>query len=499
MVSALAPPQHRLGPVVRGLVVLAAALVVATACSTAGVGDDGAEQPAPSTPSTSSTVSAPTSGASTASTATVTTATETTVPRRGTVHVQIADDGSFDPWIVAQTEAFTAATGIEVNYTETPRETRWEVTTRGARQPTFHVVQVGSFATPQFGKNGWALDLSEFAAGDPAWDPDNLLPPVRTALTGDGVLYGAPLSADTSVIAYRQDLFEDSGLTLSDQPTWEEVASAARALHTDDVAGFCANTVPSWDGFGAGLTSVVNSFDATWWLTTVDGGIGASQVDQPRFAAAVGFYLDLLADAGPPNPVGLDDQECRDRYRRGEVAIWHGWASAVATSELGLDVEGPPGATGYARSPVVDTDDGASSWLDSQALIIPVTAPDVDLAWEYVRWASTLSHTDRPAPEPQTSSVAFSPWTADYGDDGYQRLHQPYLDLVYDGLSAAPVREPGALPRPGTPGVQYVGMPEFMTLGDECSEWFADVLRGDTPLAGALGQCHELAAELEEW
>ena len=61
-------------------------------------------------------------------------------------------------------------------------------------------------------------------------------------------------------------------------------------------------------------------------------------------------------------------------------------------------------------------------------------------------------------------------------------------------MDAAPIDDPGTTPRPGLPGVQYVGVPEFQDLGNQCTELFSSVIAGGTSIDDALSQCQDIAS-----
>ena len=48
------------------------------------------------------------------------------------------------------------------------------------------------------------------------YDVDDLLPPIRDALTVDGKLYAAPFYGESWMVMYRKDLFEKAGVTMPD-------------------------------------------------------------------------------------------------------------------------------------------------------------------------------------------------------------------------------------------------------------------------------------------
>ena len=198
---------------------------------------------------------------------------------------QMQDIASLTP------ELFTAETGINVNYVILEEQTLREIVTRdvGAGGQQFDVVMIGMFEAPQFGRNGWLVDLNEFAEGDAEYMLDDIIPAVRNGLSYEGGLYAAPFYAESSFVMYRKDVLDEAGIEMPREPTWDEVAEIARTIDSDEMAGICLRGKPGWGDLGGPLGTVINTFGATWWLAGENDTIGESQVDQPEFAEAVNF------------------------------------------------------------------------------------------------------------------------------------------------------------------------------------------------------------------
>ena len=63
-------------------------------------------------------------------------------------------------------------------------------------------------------------------------------------------------------------------------------------------------------------------------------------------------------------------------------------------------------------------------------------------------------------------------------------------------MLAAPIDNPGTTPRPGLPGVQYVGVPEFQDVGTRCTELFSAAIAGSMSVEDALADCQVIASEV---
>ena len=59
----------------------------------------------------------------------------------------------------------------------------------------------------------------------------------------------------------------------------------------------------------------------------------------------------------------------------------------------------------------------------------------------------------------------------------YQNAARAFAKPTIDAIESAPIDNPGTTKRPGNPGVQYVGIPQFEDVGNQCTEQFAAVIR----------------------
>ncbi|MEM9033165.1 MAG: sugar ABC transporter substrate-binding protein [Actinomycetota bacterium] len=394
-------------------------------------------------------------------------------------------------------ELFTADTGIEVNYTFLEEQTLREIVTRdvGAGGDQFDVVMIGMFEAPQFGNNGWLYDLNEFAADTPEWNGDDIIPAVRGGLSFEGSLYAAPFYAESSFLMYRQDVLDEAGLTMPDAPTWDEVAEIARAVDSDEMAGICLRGKPGWGDLGASFTTVLNTFGGTWWLANDDGSIGEAQVDQPEFREALEFYIGLVNDAGQDDAANASFNECLSLYQNGQVSMWYD--ATVAAGLLEADDSPVAGLNNFALAPTNVTD--ASGWLWSWALAIPQNSSDPDTAWEYVAWATGPEYLLEQAPAALSGGwPAVPPGTRQslYENADYLASSAAFAEPTLAAMLAAPIDNPGTTPRPGLPGVQYVGVPEFQDVGTRCTEQFSAAIAGSTSIDDALSACQAIASQV---
>jgi sorbitol/mannitol transport system substrate-binding protein len=413
-----------------------------------------------------------------------------------TINVAIVGNPQMEDIASLTPELFTAETGINVNYVVLEEQTLREIVTRdvGAGGQQFDVVMIGMFEAPQFGRNGWLVDLNTYAEGDAEYDVDDIFPTVRDGLSYEGGLYAAPFYAESSFVMYRKDILEAAGQTMPDAPTWDEVAAIAAAVNTDDMAGICLRGKPGWGDLGAIFTTVINTFGATWWLEGEGDTIGAAQIDQPEFKEALQFYVDLIQSVGEDDASNASYNECTAQMLDSKAAMWVD--ATVAASNLEADDSPIKGKLGYALSPVKETE--ASGWLWAWALAIPENAPDKDTAWEYVKWATGPEYLVQAGENLPGGWATVPPGTRQslYENPNYQEAAAAFADITLQAMQAAPINDPGLQPRPGLPGVQFVGVPQFQDVGTRCTEQFSAAIAGNVSVDDALAACQAIASEV---
>ena len=484
--------QVRRGRRVRWGAAIAATSIVAAACGSDDGGGDAA--PAPTEAATDGTAQ-DVDVADTAAEGTSSSGTAGAAGDGGEIDVVIVGNPQMEDIADLTPELFTAETGITVNYSVLEEGTLREIVTRDAAAggDQFDVVMVGMYETPQFGANGWLMDLTEMAEADEDYQLDDLIPSVRGGLSVDGALYSAPFYAESSFLMYRQDVLDEAGIEMPEAPTWEEVADIARQIDSDEMAGICLRGKPGWGDLGAAFTTVLNTFGGTWWAANEDGSIGEAQVDQPEFREALEFYTGLLADAGESDASNASFNECLAQYQDGQVAMWYD--ATVAAGILEADDSPVKGMNGFALAPTKETD--ASGWLWSWNLGIPTNSPNPDLAWEYVSWATSPGYIEAAGEAVSGGWAAIPPGTraSTYEIPEYQEAASAFADKTLEAMEAAPIDDPGTTPRPGLPGVQYVGVPEFQDMGNQCTELISSVIAGNLGIDDAISQCQDIASQ----
>jgi sorbitol/mannitol transport system substrate-binding protein len=416
-------------------------------------------------------------------------------PEAKTIRVAIVGNPQMEDIAKLTPSLFTAKTGIKVRYSVLEEGKLREIVTRdvGAGGRQFDVVMIGPYEAPQFGSSGLLKDLTPYAKGDASYSFNDLIPAPRNALSASGKMYASPFYAESSFVMYRKDVMKAKGVTVPARPTWDQIASIARKVNSSGMAGICLRGKPGWGDLGASFTTVLNTFGGTWWSAKSNGKPDKAQVDKPAFKQALTFYVNLVKDAGETDAANASFNECLTQYKDGKVAMWYD--ATVAAGLLEANDSAVKGKNGYALAPVKLTK--ASGWLWTWALAIPRKSPDPNTAWKYISWATGPTYIKAAGSKITGGWAAIPPGTrlSTYRIPQYKTAAKAFAAMTLAAMKAAPINNPGTTKRPGFPGVQYVGIPQFQDVGNQCTEQFSSVMAGRTSIDDALEACQQIASQ----
>jgi sorbitol/mannitol transport system substrate-binding protein len=374
--------------------------------------------------------------------------------------------------------------GIKVNFQVMEEgDLRSAVTSDVANKAgQYDIVTIGAYEVPQWGANGWLTDLTSDLADD-SYDVGDILPPVKDALSVDGKQYAVPFYGESSILMYNKEILDAKGVKLSNNPTWNEVAAAAKKVNSADTAGICLRGKPGWGDLFAPLTTVVQTFGGTWYDMNWD-----AKVNAPEFVQAVTFYKDLLAAAGQKDPVSYSFNECLTALKTGKVAMWYD--ASVAASMLEADDSPVKGKMGYAHAPVVKTKE--AGWLWSWNLAVPANTQNKEAAVKFIKWATSKEYHNLVGTKLGWSLVPPGARTSTYSIPEYKEAAAAYAPITLEVMSAVNPKQPGVNPQPWV-GIQYVAIPEFQDVGNQVAQLVADAIAGRISVKEALDKGQVIA------
>jgi sorbitol/mannitol transport system substrate-binding protein len=350
----------------------------------------------------------------------------------------------------------------------------------------FDAVMISNFETPQWARDGWLVNLSDYARKTPGYDENDFIPSLRESLSYDGNMYSVPFYGESSFLMYRKDLFEQAGIKLSPKPTWQEVADAAAKLDTPERPGICLRGKPGWGEVLAPLDTVINTFGGRWFDENWN-----AQLTSPETKKAVQFYVDLVRRYGEAGAATSGFQECANQMGQGRVAMWYDATSAVSVLEDPKEFPAVAGKIGYAAAPMVVKDN--SGWLYTWSLGIPKGAKNPDGAWKFISWMTCKQYLRTVGEQLGWERVPPGSRTSTYTDlPEYQKVSAAYGPLTLQSIENATPNKPTVQPVPYT-GVQFLAIPEFQDLGTRVSQQISAAIAGQKSVDDALAQSQHYA------
>lgn len=360
------------------------------------------------------------------------------------------------------------------------QRTTTDVASQGGQ---FDVLTIGSYETPIWAKRGWLKPLDNLPA---EYDVDDLIDPVRTGLSHEGSLYALPFYAESSMLYYRQDLFEQAGITMAANPTYDEVAEWASQVHdpANGVYGMCLRGKPGWGENMAFLTTLVNTNGGRWFDMDWQ-----PQLDTPEWKSAVTFYVDVLNKYGPPGASSNGFNENLALFSTGKCGMW---IDATVAAGLLSNPEGSQVAdkVGFAPAPVESYPNG-SNWLWAWSLAIPETSRSPEEAQRFITWATSKEYIQMVADKSGWVGVPPGTRTSTYENPNYQEV-APFAKTVLTSIESADIEQPSPLPTPYK-GIQYVDIPEFQAIGTQVGQRMAEALADKVSVEKALSQSQNVA------
>lgn len=361
-----------------------------------------------------------------------------------------------------------------------------DISTNGG---SFDLFTIGAYETPLWAANGWIESIDALNAANPdvapEYDFDDLLPAIKDGLSYNGELFAVPFYAESSFTMYNKKLFDEAGLSMPEQPTWEQIREFACQLNDPEagISGIVLRGKPGWGDNMAPITTVVNTYGGQWFDAE-----GKPQLDSPEWNAAVTFYRDLVQQCGPAGVTGISFPEALQLMSTGKAAMWVD--ATVAAGFLATSEQGPNIAT--ALAPVGPVAKG-NAWLWSWNLAIPSSSDAKEAAFKFMTWATSKGYIEKVAEAKGWAAIPPGTRKSTYERQEYLDA-APFAPTVLGAIERANPNDSTANPQIA-PGVQFVLIPEFQGIGNDVAQIVAEILAGDTSVEDGLARAQKLADE----
>ena len=348
-----------------------------------------------------------------------------------------------------------------------------DIATHGGQ---FDVLTIGLFETPIWGKQGF---LSPFENIPADYKVDDVLKSVREGLSTGGKIFALPFYAESQMTFYRKDLFEKAGLTMAEQPSWEQIGEYAKKINdpANGVYGICLRGKPGWGENMGQIGPVVNSYGGRWFNMDWQ-----AQLNTPPWKEALTTYTSLLQHYGPPGVTSDGYNEILALYSSGKCGIWVD--ATVAAGTLANPASSTVvGKVGYAPPPIGKYKKG-NHYLWAWALAVPASSKVPDAAKEFVYWATSQDYIQLVAKTNGWATVPPGTRLSTYDNADYQKT-APFAALTLKEIESANMLDATQQKVPYR-GISFVGIPEFQAIGTNVGQTFAAVMAGQKSIDQGL-------------
>ena len=359
---------------------------------------------------------------------------------------------------------------------------------------SFDIVQVGTYDVPVFAKNGWLDAVDDLMAANPKdvqpnYDMGDLLKPVMEGLSYNNKPYALPFYGESSMTFYNKKMFAAAGLTMPDQPTWDQIQQFACELNkpAQQQYGIALRGLPGWGEVLAPLDTVINTFGGRWFDANWQPQLNSKEVHD-----AVSFYVNLLQKCGVPGAANNGYTESLTLMAQGQAAIWVDATVAAGTltdptqSKVANDI-------GFAMAPYETVKKGYH-WLWSWAYAIPTTSKNSAAALEFLTWATSKDYINLVGKTYGWQTVPPGTRQSTYQNPDYLKAAGAFANITLQSINTA---DPNDATRDKVPyvGVQFVGIPEFQGFGTDVSQQISAAIAGQISVDDALSKSQDIVTK----
>ena len=285
-------------------------------------------------------------------------------------------------------EFMAANPDITVEMTYVPYEQVHDkfVTGAATTPPAYDVVMTDVVWYDEFIEKGYLTDITDKATQEMK---DDIFPTAWNVVTRNGKSYGMPWLLDTKYLFYNTDLLQQAGFT-NPPKTWEELLTMAQAMKDQGLVEY--PIVWSW----AQAEAAICDFTA---LLYGNGGTFLDESGQPAFnneqGVAVLEWMKSTIDNGLSNPASAQylEGDVLNTFAQGKAAFALNWLFMYDVANFDTENSQVTGKVGITNIPVFESIGGnppSASVDGSSGFSITATSPNVEAAWKYVTFLTSL-------------------------------------------------------------------------------------------------------------
>ena len=390
---------------------------------------------------------------------------------------------------------FTKQTGIDVEFVmltenDIRSKIQQDVTVNGGQ---FDVVTLGTSDAGTYLDAGWTVPLQPLfdkmaADKKSAYDEDDLIKGTVAAFSSEKQGMAAiPLYGESTMTMYRKDLFDKAGLTMPDQPTWDQIYDFAKKLN-DPSAGTVGMALRGKAGYGENMY-VFNTIMNAYGAQVADTDWNA-RYDTPEMAAAWEFYRKLQKDAGAPEASSNGYTETLNLMSSGKAAIYYD--ATVSADVFEGEDSAVKGKMGYALSPA-GPGKGNTQTVGGWGIGLTSSSKNKDAAFEFMTWITSKDYVKLVAEKKGWLDVLTGARASTYEAPEYQKV-APHASLVLESLEKVDFAHPAVNDTPYV-GNSLPGIPEWAGMGEQIGQTLSEYISGDGSTGDALAKAQDIATK----
>lgn len=302
--------------------------------------------------------------------------------------------------LVGELPKFTEMTGIEVTYDVFPEQNYFDKVTidlSAGASSTYDVFMTGAYMIWQYAPAGWMEPLEPYindpAKTNPDYDFEDIFADLRNSEMwnlqagrqnlGQGSQYAIPWGFETNAFMYRQDLFEEHGLSV---PTsLDELVAVSKALKEaePEMAGIVVRGSLNWATIHPGFMTMY----ASQGCVDYDDNM-IPQMNSPCAVEVTEKWADMVRSAGPEAWTTYTWYQAGSDFGAGKAGIlFDADILGYFQNQEGTAAEGVLGNVAWAPGPLgPDGELRTNIWIWSLAM--NAGSQKKDAAWLFMQWAT---------------------------------------------------------------------------------------------------------------
>jgi multiple sugar transport system substrate-binding protein len=290
---------------------------------------------------------------------------------------------------------FEQETGIKVNLIEVEWDTmvNKQAVALTAQEPTYDIVDCGSFMLPEYVPSGLYDDISDLF---PPEHKAKYMDGIVEAVTIDGKIYAAPIMASWVIMFYNMEMFEEAGLDPNKPPkTWGELIKYGKFLQSPTTYAYADSLAP-------GEYITVAFFR---WAKSAGADIHEWRgnkirwlLDSPECVQAAEFMKKMIEEGtmDPGSPTYFQ-QQLADLFGKGHTAMFVNWDMMQLAFK---DPEQSPYAGKIKTAPVPGIREGLSGSIEGhEFMAVPTPSLRKQAARKFIQYVTSIENVRRRAIE----------------------------------------------------------------------------------------------------